>query len=157
MTGQVPGPGADHPTFKELLVWRRDSHGGPDTELKFAWAETEFARRRGSWARALLPMATHSSFLPGKFRGQRSLVGYSPWGHKESDMTEQLTFFLLPPMADSRLTPPVSHQEPGSHPPLATLCGCSLPPVPAHSPSFAPALVLSVGQQLVPCELNTIF
>ena len=24
----------------------------------------------------------------GKFRGQRSLVGYSPWGHKESDMTE---------------------------------------------------------------------
>ena len=29
-------------------------------------------------------------FLPGEFRGQRSLVGYSPWGHKESDMTEQL-------------------------------------------------------------------
>ena len=23
--------------------------------------------------------------------GQRSLVGYSPWGHKESDMTEQLS------------------------------------------------------------------
>ena len=30
-------------------------------------------------------------FLPGKFHGQRSLVGYSPWGLKESDMTEQLT------------------------------------------------------------------
>ena len=29
-------------------------------------------------------------FLPGKFHGQRSLVGYSPWGHKESDTTEQL-------------------------------------------------------------------
>ena len=26
--------------------------------------------------------------LPGKFHGQRSLVGYSPWGHKESDTTE---------------------------------------------------------------------
>ena len=26
--------------------------------------------------------------LPGKFHGLRSLVGYSPWGHKESDMTE---------------------------------------------------------------------
>ena len=26
--------------------------------------------------------------LPGKSHGQRSLVGYSPWGHKESDMTE---------------------------------------------------------------------
>ena len=30
-------------------------------------------------------------FLPGKFHGQRSLVGYSPWGHKESDTTERLT------------------------------------------------------------------
>ena len=30
-------------------------------------------------------------FLPGEFHGQRSLVGYSPQGHKESDMTERLT------------------------------------------------------------------
>ena len=27
-------------------------------------------------------------FLPEKFHGQRSLVGYSPWGPKGSDMTE---------------------------------------------------------------------
>ena len=27
-------------------------------------------------------------FLPGKFHGQRSLVGYSPWGRKELGMTE---------------------------------------------------------------------
>ena len=42
-------------------------------------------------------MATHSSTLawkipwteePGKFHGWGSLVGYSPWCHKESDMTE---------------------------------------------------------------------
>ena len=26
--------------------------------------------------------------LPGKFYGWRSLVGYSPWGRKELDMTE---------------------------------------------------------------------
>ena len=30
-------------------------------------------------------------FWPGEFHGQRSLVGYSPWGHKESDTTEQLS------------------------------------------------------------------
>ena len=30
-------------------------------------------------------------FLPGELRGQRRLVGYSPWGHKELDTTEQLT------------------------------------------------------------------
>ena len=27
-------------------------------------------------------------FLHGEFHGQRSLVGYSPWGRKESDLTE---------------------------------------------------------------------
>ena len=27
-------------------------------------------------------------FLPGESRGQRSLVGQSPWGRRESDMTE---------------------------------------------------------------------
>ena len=27
-------------------------------------------------------MATHSSILPGKSHGQRSQVGYSPWGRK---------------------------------------------------------------------------
>ena len=32
--------------------------------------------------------ATHSSILAGETHGQRSLVGYSPWGRKESDMTE---------------------------------------------------------------------
>ena len=30
-------------------------------------------------------------FLPGEFQGQRSLVGHSPWGYKESDMSERLS------------------------------------------------------------------
>ena len=30
--------------------------------------------------------------LPGESHGRRSLVGCSPWGHKESDMTERLHF-----------------------------------------------------------------
>ena len=33
--------------------------------------------------------------LPGKSHGQSSLVGYSPWGHKESDTTERLHFTSL--------------------------------------------------------------
>ena len=33
-------------------------------------------------------MATHSSILPGKSHGRRILVGYSPWGCKESATTE---------------------------------------------------------------------
>ena len=38
------------------------------------------------------PGAVHSKptpvFLPGESHGQRSLAGYSPWGHKESNTTE---------------------------------------------------------------------
>ena len=37
------------------------------------------------WRREWLP---NPVFLPGKSHGQRSLVGYSPWGHKESNTAE---------------------------------------------------------------------
>ena len=33
-------------------------------------------------------MATYSSILAWRIPGQRSLVGYSPWGCKQSEMTE---------------------------------------------------------------------
>ena len=35
-----------------------------------------------------------SIFLPGESHGQRNLVGYSPWGRKESDTTDRLTLSL---------------------------------------------------------------
>ena len=44
------------------------------------------------WRRKWQPT---SVLLPGKFHGQRSLVGYSPRGCKELDMTEQLHFFFF--------------------------------------------------------------
>ena len=40
------------------------------------------------WKRAWQPTPV---ILPGRVHGQTSLVGYSQWGHKESDTTEQLT------------------------------------------------------------------
>ena len=33
-------------------------------------------------------------FLPEKFHGQRSLVGYNPWSHRESDTAEQLSILI---------------------------------------------------------------
>ena len=36
-------------------------------------------------------MTTYSSILASKPLGQRSLAGYSPWGHKEQDRTECLS------------------------------------------------------------------
>ena len=40
---------------------------------------------RVPWRRECLPRLV---FLPGEFQGQTSLEGSSPWGHKESGMTE---------------------------------------------------------------------
>ena len=48
--------------------------------------------RKISWRRKWQPNLV---FLPGISHGQRSLVGYSPWGHKELDTTEQLSFFFF--------------------------------------------------------------
>ena len=36
------------------------------------------------------PSVFTPALLPGKSHGQRSLIGYSPWGRKESDTTERL-------------------------------------------------------------------
>ena len=54
---------------------------------------------RETWVRSLgwedpleEGMTTHSSILAWRHpHGQRSLVGYSPWGHNESDTTERLS------------------------------------------------------------------
>ena len=40
-------------------------------------------------------MAIHSNILPGKFHGQRSLSGYSPWGCKEFNMTKWLSLHFM--------------------------------------------------------------
>ena len=37
----------------------------------------------------------HSVLLPGESHGQRSLAGYSPWGHKESDTTEPVSMSII--------------------------------------------------------------
>ena len=42
--------------------------------------------------------------LPGESHGRRRLVGYSPWGHKESDTTERLHFRIWNQEPEQRLT-----------------------------------------------------
>ena len=56
--------------------------------------------RKIPWRREWLPTPV---FLPGEFHGQRNLMGYSPWGYKESDTTERLK--LLPLQAPSHSFP----------------------------------------------------
>ena len=40
-------------------------------------------------------MAATSVLLAGKFHGQSSLAGHSPWGHKKADTTERLSMHAI--------------------------------------------------------------
>ena len=60
------------PTMQETQVW------------SLGWEKIPWRRK---WQPA-------SVFLPGRVHGQRSLVGYSPWGHKESDTTEHTCWHI---------------------------------------------------------------
>ena len=63
-------------------------------------------------------MATHSNNLLRKFHGQSSLEGYSQWGHKELDTTEQHTH--------------THTQSVQSCPTLSDPMDCSTPGFPVH-------------------------
>ena len=64
--------------------------------------------------------------LPGKSHGQKSLVGYSPWGREELDTTEQLHFSLscIGERNGNPLQCPVS--LPGEFQGRGSLVGCHL-------------------------------
>ena len=75
--------------------------------------------RKIPWRRKWQPTTVR---LPGESQGQRSLAGYSLWGRKESDTTEQLTYRNIPivlhPFGARRLgrcspAPPSEPHSPG--------------------------------------------
>ena len=68
---------------------RSGSDGRESTVVQETWAAS--LGREGSWRRKWQPSP---GFLPGDSRGQRSLVGCSPWGRQESDTAERLTLWL---------------------------------------------------------------
>jgi len=55
--------------------------GGPESKEAACNAGDKFNTwvRKIPWRREWLPIPV---FLPGEFHGQRSLVGYSPWGYR---------------------------------------------------------------------------
>ena len=61
---------------------------------KCRWLQFDPWIRKIAWRREWQPTPV---FLPGKSHAQRSVVGYSPWGCKESDATERLTLSLYSP------------------------------------------------------------
>ena len=64
------------------VVKNASANAGDTTDSEFSpWVE------KIPWRRKWQPIPV---FLPRDFHRQRSLVGYSPWGREESDMTERL-------------------------------------------------------------------
>ena len=71
--------------------------GFPDDSVgEESFCQCRRCKRRGfdSWVRKIpwrRKWQPTPVFLPGEAHGQRSLVGYSPWGRKESDTTKRLS------------------------------------------------------------------
>jgi len=63
----------------------------PDCSLHYRQILYCLSTEKILWSRKWQPAPV---CLPGEFCGQRSLVGYTLWGHKESDTTEWLTLSL---------------------------------------------------------------
>ena len=78
--GSNPGP----PYCRQILY--QLSHKGSSV-VKNLSAKQETQVGKIPWRRKWEPPPV---FLPGKPYGQKSLEGYSLWGHKESDMTERV-------------------------------------------------------------------
>ena len=88
-SGRCPGGGNGNPLQYSCLENPMDREAWWDTIHRVAESQTQLKRfsthRMGKWQPTPV-------LLPGKPHGQRSLVGCSPWGHEESDITERLHF-----------------------------------------------------------------
>ena len=116
-SSKVPGYGLDSPRFRFNKYL-----GFPCSSVGKESACSATRVQSLGWEDPLeKEMATHSSTLPGKSHGQRSLMGCKPWGCKESGTTEWLTLKL-------HLGQGLPHSFP-----LPTAATCSTLPVPAEN------------------------
>ena len=75
--------------IKGIVLWSSNNLSEENLNLSLHSNKYLLGTYYGSdWRREWHPTPV---FLPGESHGQRSLAGYSPWGHKESDTTEQLS------------------------------------------------------------------
>ena len=84
------------PCMPQTGYWRASSlkmpTGADKNSLKKAYSLTRGLRQKGQTSKMEPRRQWHPTLvlLPGKSHGRRSLVGCSPWGREESDMTERL-------------------------------------------------------------------
>ena len=83
-------------------AWKAAVYGVAEGQTRLSYFTFTFTFTFMHWRRKWQPTPV---LLPGKFHGQRSMVGYSPLDRKESDTTELLHFhfhfsFLLVDLKD---------------------------------------------------------
>ena len=92
--------------LKSYWAWPRPSEQDPVSptvnvaqtvkHLPAMWAtQVRSLGGEGPWRRKWQPTP---GFLSGESHGQRSMVGHSPWGRKELDMTKWLHFLSMSPI-----------------------------------------------------------
>jgi len=79
-------------SYFKLVLTRFNKHACNARDLGLIPRESKKGLGKIPWRRKWQPTPV---FLPEEFHGQRSLAGYSPWGHKDLDMTELLTLLLF--------------------------------------------------------------
>ena len=107
-------------------------------------------------------MATTPDFLPGKSHGQRSLLGYSPWGHKEWDTTDHtsilsmlLLLFSCPIVSDSLRPHGLQHARSHCPSPSPEVCASSCPlHWWCHPASYLYTEVMSGSRKFPPLPLS---
>ena len=74
-------------TYKTRMLWTELClpQNGKEPACQCGRCELDLRVGKIPWRKAWQPTVV---FLPGESHGQRKLVGFSPWGLKESDMTE---------------------------------------------------------------------
>ena len=77
--------------FMYVCMWASQVVCGKESDCQCRRRRFNPWSRKIPWRRKWRPTPV---FLPGKSYGQRRLVGYSSWGGKESDRTEQLSVFM---------------------------------------------------------------
>ena len=122
-TPVIPSP---HQALKEMAILFPLQNPGSselvmtelDSMLGFASLQSSLSRRRKWQPTPVL--------LPGQLHGWRNLVGYSLWGHKESDTTERLHFLSFYSSFWRRKWQPAPVFLPGESHGLRGWVGCSL-------------------------------
>ena len=98
-SGHVPTGTSGHTWFTPTCLAERETGfpGGTSGKEPACQCRSHKRRRLDPWVQKIpwrRKWQPTPGFLPGESHGQRSLAGYSPWGRKESDMTEWLTFHV---------------------------------------------------------------